>query len=115
MSGGDDQRTARWCIAPRTAPYNLFERSEERWVELTTDVATHDLHRFVVRERLLVAALRRERVVDVGDAKHARGERDRFTLELVWIALAIPALMVAFNDRPYIPREVDVGKKLDTR
>ena len=79
------------------------------------DVAAHHVQRLVVRHGLLVAALRRQRVVDVGDAENARGARNLLALEPVRIAGAVPPLVVRLDDRAHVPREVDVGEHLDAR
>ena len=91
---------------------DLLERTENGRIELATDVAAHDVERVVVRERALEASVGRQHVVDVGDAHDAGGERNPLAGESVRIARAVPALVMAFHDRAYVPRKVDGSQHL---
>ena len=97
-----------------SAPHELFEAREEMRVELLANLAAHDLHGFQPRERALVASFRRERVEHVGDAQHARRERDGLPRQTVRVALPIPPLVVIAHHWRDVPGELNVGKHLDT-
>ena len=56
----------------RARLHHLLEVREQLGIERRADVGAHDLQRRFVRQRALVAALRRQRIVDVGDAENAR-------------------------------------------
>ena len=96
----------------RAATHELLELGEQRRIELAADLAPHDFDRFELRECALVAALRRERIVHVGNAENARRQRNVLAHEPVGIALAIPALVMAAHHRCDIPRELHVSQHL---
>ena len=56
-SAAFDSSAARWRDRRRARLHQLLEQREQRGIELRADVGAHDLHRLVVRERALVAAL----------------------------------------------------------
>src|SRR5260221_12408671 len=103
-------RAATHAVEPRTSgrrtdattrsrqlARHLLERREQPGIELMAHVMAHDVQRFLVRERTLVAPLRRERVVDVRDAQNASRQRNLLADETMRIALAVPALVVRFD------------------
>ena len=53
----------------------------------------------LVRQRLVIRPLGRHGVVVVDDRQDARADRDRFAREALRIALAVPALVVAEDQR----------------
>jgi hypothetical protein len=110
---------AQWCSAlccrrrtHRSATYEILEQLEELRVELAADLAPHDLDSFELREGALVAPLRRQCVVNVGDAENARLQRNLLRHETVGITMSIPALVVTAHHRRDVPRELHVGKHL---
>ena len=102
------QRPAR-----RSEPTHVrLEQREKLRVKLTPHIAAHHVQCLLVRNGFLVAPLRRQGVVHVGDAENARRKRNLFGLESVRVSGTVPALMVRFHDRPHVPWEVDVGQHL---
>jgi hypothetical protein len=81
-------------LAPRPEGHDLVEELEQARVELPPDVTPHELHRLFMRKRLLVAPFRRQGVIDVGEADHARHERDLFAGESFRISRTIPRLVM---------------------
>jgi len=55
-------------------------------------------HRFLPRQPRTVRAVRRERVVDVGDRHDARAERNQLSAQPVRVAAAVVALVVMPDD-----------------
>ena len=95
------------------AAHDGLEQRKELRIELAADVAPHHVQSLVMRHSLLIASLRRQRVVDVGNAENACGAGNLLGLEPVGIAGAVPTLVMRFDDRPHVPRKVDVGEHLD--
>ena len=56
-----------------------------------------------------------QRIVDVGDAQHARGARDFLARQPLGVALAVPALVVRPHHRPHLAGEIHLGEHLDAR
>ena len=110
-----DSTVTRGLTDWRARPHHLLEQREERRIELRADVDAHDLHCRVVRERALVAPSRRQRIVDVGDAEHARRQRNLLAGDLLRVSLAIPSLVVVPHHRNDVGREIHVGEHLDAR
>ena len=77
---------------------NVIQAFQQQRVEAAAFAAADHFERFLVGKRLLVAALARQRVVSVGKRDDLRGDGDILALEAVWVALAVPALMVPAAD-----------------
>ena len=94
--------------ARRRRAGDILEQAKERRIELFAHVKAHDLDRLVVRQRAFVAAVRRQRIVHVGEADDTRPQRNPLSTQCVGIACAIPVLMVVPHDRVHIVRKVDL-------
>src|SRR5687767_10511107 len=73
---------------------DLAEDGEEGGIEDVPRIRLHDLQGPLVRVRRTVRAVSGERVVDVGHAQDARGERDVLAGQLRRVAAAVPGLVV---------------------
>ena len=92
--------------------HDFLEHLEDGGIELSSHVAPHHVERFIVRKRHLERPARNERVVDVGDGKDARGERNLLAGEAVRISRTVPALVVRLHDRAHFPREIEFAQHL---
>ncbi len=82
-------RFGRWGdLAP------AVESLDDVRVELGTGAGVDHGHRLFFGERVAVGAVGHERVVDVGNGDDSRGNRDVIAGQSVWIAAAVPALVV---------------------
>ena len=85
----------------KRSPLRVEQRHElvhQRRVELLARHAPHLRDRLGRGERRAVGVARDHHVVGVGDRDHPRQQRDRLAGELVRVALAVPALVVAEDD-----------------
>src|SRR5258706_6053181 len=73
----------------------LHERIAELGIELRPRAALDLADRHLVAERPAIRAIRRHRVVRVGDRDDASDERDVLALEAAWIAAAVEPLVMA--------------------
>ena len=88
---------------------HLEERVGEVGVELLAAAAAQLVDALVGGQRVAIRTLERHRVVGVDDAHGAGDERDARALELVGVALAVPALVVVAHaeDEVLVEQRVD--------
>ena len=80
------------------AAARLGQAFQQQRVERPALAVQNHLHRGVVVEGLLVAALARQRVVDVGHCDDLRGDGDVLALQPVGVAAAVPPLVMPTAD-----------------
>ena len=77
----------------------LDEHRDDRRIERLARFLLQQADRGVEAHRLVIRPLRRQRVEVVDDREDARAERNLLALQPVRIALAVPALVVAEDER----------------
>ena len=93
------------CASRAMSGRRSMKRSTTRGIERAAGFLLQQQQRGLVRHRLVVRAIRRERVEVVHDRQDAGAERDVIALQPLRIALAIPSLVVAEDERRHRVRE----------